>query len=107
MEHKVYFDTLKVEVNDLEGVKQRAEEKKVNLRYFEDATVGVTLDETTKSCDLADLVYVFNGTGLKNDEVDVSEIAAPLIGNSDHARVSPFLEHPVFNTHHSEAQLVR
>ena len=95
-------------MKDLEAVKKRAAEKKINLRYFEDGAVGVSLDETTKANDLADLIYVFNnGPILKESEVDFSEIPAPLIGNSDHARISTFLEHPVFNTHHSEAQLVR
>lgn len=35
------------------------------------------------------------------------EIPAPLIGNSEHQRRSTFLTHPIFNTYHSESQLVR
>lgn len=35
------------------------------------------------------------------------ETAAPLIGNSEHARRSTFLTHPVFNSYHSETQLIR
>ncbi|VDM81399.1 unnamed protein product [Strongylus vulgaris] len=60
--HKVYFDTLKVTVKDLASFKQRAEEKQMNFRYYPDGAVGVSLDETTKSSDLRDLLYVFNGS---------------------------------------------
>ncbi|KAL6735607.1 hypothetical protein Aduo_006030 [Ancylostoma duodenale] len=108
--HKDYFDTLKVTVKDLAAFKQRAEEKHMNFRYFADGAVGVSLDEATKPSDLLDLLYVFNGTTkLTEDEVAdiVPETASPLIGNSEHARTSVFLEHPIFNTYHSEAMLVR
>lgn len=108
--HKDYFDTLKVSVGDLESFKQRAEEKQMNFRFFSDGCVGVSLDETTKPADLADILYVFNGDSkLTEDDVAnvVHEMASPLIGNSPHARTSSFLEHPIFNSYHSEPQLVR
>lgn len=38
---------------------------------------------------------------------EINSTPAPLIGNSEHQRRSTFLTHPVFNTHHSESQLVR
>ncbi|KAK6040406.1 hypothetical protein COOONC_22089 [Cooperia oncophora] len=82
----------------------------MNFRYFADGSVGVSLDETTKPSDLVDLLYVFNGgTKLSENEVAniVAEHASPLIGNSQHARTSSYLEHPIFNSYHSEAQLVR
>ncbi|KAK6040407.1 glycine dehydrogenase, partial [Cooperia oncophora] len=108
--HKDFFDTLKVTVSDLSSFRQRAEEKQMNFRYFADGSVGVSLDETTKPSDLVDLLYVFNGgTKLSENEVAniVAENASPLIGNSQHARTSSYLEHPIFNSYHSEAQLVR
>uniref|UniRef100_A0A1I7XBF0 Glycine cleavage system P protein n=1 Tax=Heterorhabditis bacteriophora TaxID=37862 RepID=A0A1I7XBF0_HETBA len=108
--HKDYFDTLKVQVTDINTVKKRAEQKQINLRYFADGSVGVSLDETTKAEDLINLVSVFNETSdLNEDQVmeALAEIPSPLIGNSIHARTSKFLQHPVFNSYHSEAQLVR
>lgn len=111
--HKDYFDTLKVRVKNgeaLEELKKRAEEMKMNFRYYENGDVGVSLDETVKSEDLMDIIYTFNG----HTEKDVTklreerwEVACPLIGNSPHSRSSLFLQHPVFNTYHSEQQLVR
>ncbi|CAI2345148.1 unnamed protein product [Caenorhabditis sp. 36 PRJEB53466] len=83
---------------------------KMNFRYYENGDVGVSLDETVKSEDLMDIIYAFNGA----TEKDVTklreerwEVACPLIGNSPHSRSSLFLQHPVFNTYHSEQQLVR
>lgn len=83
--HKNYFDTLKVTVKDLAAFKQRAEERHMNFRqelyshlivmcastkifidydcsFFDDGSVGVSLDEATKPSDLLDLLYVFNGS---------------------------------------------
>ncbi|CAD6192520.1 unnamed protein product [Caenorhabditis auriculariae] len=109
--HREFFDTLKVRVKgDVDAIKQRAQEKKINFRYFTDGDIGVSLDETTKSEDLMDIIYVFNGTTdieVTNLRKERWEIASPLIGNSIHARSSLFLRHPVFNTYHSEQQLVR
>ncbi|KJH49329.1 glycine dehydrogenase [Dictyocaulus viviparus] len=108
--HKNYFDTIKIDVKDISAFKQRAEEKKMNFRFFTDGCIGVSLDETTKLSDLVDILYVFNGsTKLTENEISniVDETASPLIGNSEHARTSTFLEHPIFNSYHSEAKLVR
>ncbi|CAJ0932030.1 unnamed protein product, partial [Mesorhabditis belari] len=107
---KDYFDTLKVINCDVAAIRKRAEEKGINLRYYDDSSVGVALDETTKFADLNDLRYVFTGLPLISEaEVfeQMSADASPLIGNSVHARTSLYLEHPIFNSHHSEQQLVR
>uniref|UniRef100_A0A158P6V5 Glycine cleavage system P protein n=1 Tax=Angiostrongylus cantonensis TaxID=6313 RepID=A0A158P6V5_ANGCA len=112
--HNVYFDTLKVTVKDFSAFKQRAEEKQMNFRFFTDGAIGVSLDETTKPTDLVDMLYVFNGSNTLTEVLFLFEISAivaekssPLVGNSEHARTSLFLEHPIFNSYHSEAQLVR
>lgn len=58
--HKHFFDTLKVGLNcDLNEVRKRAEQKMINLRYFEDGDVGVSLDEVTRASDVQDLLDVF------------------------------------------------
>ncbi|KAF8363185.1 gldc-1, partial [Pristionchus pacificus] len=107
--HKDYFDTLKVQVSDVATIKKRAELKQINLRYYDDGDVGIALDESCEPEDLADLVYVFTGKEVTAEEVehDRQEQASPLIGNSVHARRSSFLQHAVFNSYHSEQQLVR
>src|ERR1051325_7230738 len=47
--NKNYFDTLKVEAKD---VKAEAEKRQINLRYFADGTIGISLDETTTLADV-------------------------------------------------------
>ncbi|CAD5212806.1 unnamed protein product [Bursaphelenchus okinawaensis] len=106
--HENYFDTLKCKPKNLTDFKVRAEEKKINVRYFEQGWVGVSLDETVVPEDLHDLLYLFNITVTTDCiQTHIHETPSPLIGNSEHARRSSFLQHPVFNSHHSEAQLVR
>ncbi|GMT14299.1 hypothetical protein PFISCL1PPCAC_5596 [Pristionchus fissidentatus] len=109
LRHKDYFDTLKVQVNDVTTIKKRAEEKQINLRYYDDGDVGVALDESCEPEDLVDLVYVFTGKTVSVEELERErqEQASPLIGNSMHGRRSSFLQHSVFNSYHSEQQLVR
>lgn len=47
----------------IEEVKRRADEKRINLRYFDDqASVGVSLDETVRVEDVNDLFYVFGSS---------------------------------------------
>ncbi|CAB3404111.1 unnamed protein product [Caenorhabditis bovis] len=113
VEHKDYFDTLKIRMKSgesLEQLKKRSEELQINFRYYDDGCVGLSLDETVKSEDLMDIIYAFNGeterdlTKLRQERW---EMACPLIGNSPHARSSQYLQHPIFNTYHSEQQLVR
>jgi glycine dehydrogenase len=60
--NKQYFDTIKVKPSiSIEQIKQKAESKKINLRYFADNQhVGISLDETIKSDDINDLLGIFN-----------------------------------------------
>ncbi|KOB75977.1 Glycine cleavage system P-protein, partial [Operophtera brumata] len=105
----VYFDTLHVvplAEHDAAAIKTRAEEKKINLRYFDDGAIGVALDETTTMKDVDDLLWIFDAQ--KVDEVIKSgDVRSRSITQGSYRRTSPYLTHPVFNTHHSETRLVR
>ncbi|MEF2276739.1 aminomethyl-transferring glycine dehydrogenase [Deinococcus sp. YIM 134068] len=104
-----FFDTLTVEVENASLIRQRAEAKGVNLRYL-DGKVGVSLDETTTPEDVADLIEIITGTranpfGMERDGDHGLDIGH---GIPDHLqRTSPYLTHPVFNTHHSEHAMLR
>lgn len=56
-----FFDTLKIQpaVVSIDEIKQRAEAKEINLRYYPDDTVGISLDETVREKDIDDLFAVF------------------------------------------------
>ena len=93
--HNDFFDTIRFKVD---GWKEKAEALQLNLRDFEDGTVGISLDETTTETHINELLTVFRAK--KIDEVG-STIPANLI------RISSYLEHPVFHAHRSETEMLR
>ena len=97
------FDTVKVDVGDQLGViLQRAEERKINLRWLSGSTLTISLDETVTAADLADLLEVF-------------DVSAPLDGLWPTAealpahlrRQSDFLQHETFHRYRSETEMLR
>lgn len=102
-----YFDTIVVEAN-ADAVKPFAEKNGINLRYISDTYIGISLDETTTQKDVLDIVYSF-AESLGSDEAEIeidSETTFTHIPTFA-TRTSAFLEHAVFNTHHSESQMMR
>jgi glycine dehydrogenase len=105
----VHFDTLHVELGDrsLDEVLGAARAARINLRVVGERALGVSLDETVGEADLADLFAVFNG-GAAPDFTPASLAAAADAGVAPaFARESAYLTHPVFNTHHSETEMLR
>ncbi len=109
LRHEHFFDTLRVELDDdtLDRVLIAAEHNRVNLRVFRDGTVGISLDETVTVDDLDTLFAIFDLEA--SVEADAVEIAASLSAGYEGplARRSAFMEHPVFNSYHSESELMR
>jgi len=99
-----FFDTLRVELGNtkLEAILDAANERNINLRIFDNSTVGISLDETTTETDLIDLWQIF---ALK-DELPFTVGELP-ISHSQLSRTSKYLTHPVFNRYHSETELLR
>ncbi|GLG98504.1 Glycine cleavage system P protein, partial [Gryllus bimaculatus] len=104
----VFFDTIRVVPGmDPAEIHHRARQKEINLRIFSDDSVGVALDETVGAQDIDDLLWVF-GSKVTTDEVaERNNIHEKTIMSSPFRRTSPFLTHPVFNSHHSETRIVR
>jgi glycine dehydrogenase len=92
------FDTLRV--TGKQGVLAAAAKANINLRDFKDGTVGVSIDETTTVEDMNTLAKLFGAAPI-NASSSAPALAAPF------ARVSEYLTHPVFNTHHSESEMLR
>ncbi|WP_261817812.1 aminomethyl-transferring glycine dehydrogenase [Vibrio gallicus] len=105
--HNSFFDTITIDSGDktesLYGIAQRAN---INLRKL-DGKLGVSCDETTTVADIVALFSVFQVTesieALSSDISSNEYAAIP----QDCRRESEFLTHPVFNTHHSETQMMR
>lgn len=107
-ENTNFFDTLKVAV-DAETktqIEKLAQQKEVNFRYFKDGFIGISLNETTNLDAVNEIVEIF--AGAKNMEatritslLEVESFPAEL------ARQSPYLQHEIFNTYHSETEMMR
>ena len=102
-----FFDTLKLNVADVSKLKTVAELHEMNFNYFADGTVGISLDETTSPADVNKIVRVFaelTGNIIKEDKaIESATYHLP----EELKRTSSFLLHPVFNSHHSESQMMR
>lgn len=104
-----FFDTLTLSVGDQqEAIAQRALAQRINLRYPDAHTIGISLDETTTEQDLLDLLTVITGREPALD-IDRWILRAKAYGDrlQTVARQSAYLTHPVFNTYHSETELLR
>jgi len=85
-----------------------AEAAPLNLRYIGDTQVGVTFDEAKTLDDLITLVGVIaEATGTSFDEAAIRATAIEPYLPETLARRSAFMTHPVFNTHHSEHEMLR
>lgn len=108
--HQNYFDTLKVKVSDISPIKTEAEKREINLRYFTEGSekfIGFSLDETSNIQTLVDLLAIFNkGQNPAFTVADLEKTAATTIP-ADLQRKSKYLTHPVFNSFHSETELMR
>jgi glycine dehydrogenase len=105
--HEDAFDTL--EVNTARGTDallQAARERGYNLRRASPVSVGITLDETTTRDDVRALWKLFGLGQVPPSFEDFEKGVANLLPASL-ARTSSFLTHPVFNTHHSETEMLR
>jgi len=104
--HEYFFDTVVVKVDDITPFRKKAERQMINFRYFNQNLIGISLDETTTTSALFDVINSFvNDVDPVNYSIEhegsLDSIASSL------TRTSEFLTHPVFNTHHSETKMMR
>ncbi|MDG2035657.1 MAG: aminomethyl-transferring glycine dehydrogenase, partial [Pseudomonadales bacterium] len=104
--NKNYFDTLTIKTGDnTQAIHARATNENINLRIIDNAHIGFSIDETTKTADIEKLWQLFSP-----DNAPVySSIADAL--NIDFS-ITPFrqdavLSHPVFSRYHSETEMLR
>jgi len=97
------FDTVEVQAADVEGTLAKARAAGMNFRRASASSVSITLDETTTRADLSAVAAVF---GKAVNFAGFEKGIAALIP-SELVRKSAFMGHPVFNTHHSETEMLR
>jgi len=105
-----FFDTLRVRLGSgsVDEVVGHALERRMNLRRYDDQqSVGVALDETTTREDVIRLLEVFNGRESVSLSVDDLAGGADTDYPATLARRSGYLTHGVFNSYHSETEMLR
>ncbi len=103
-----WFDTVTVVTGAHSSVFLAAARKAgINLRSVEADLIGISLDETATSVDVQTLWRIFAKEGTRLPDFDALESSAPDCFPASLTRTSPFLTHPVFNSHHSETQMLR
>jgi glycine dehydrogenase len=103
--NSTYFDTLTVSGVVAAEVHERARNQQINLRVIAEDCVGISLDETTTRADVESLWQVL-GVQAQVALLDAKIPDNPGIPESLR-RSSDYLTHPVFNTHHSETEMLR
>jgi glycine dehydrogenase len=103
-----FFDTVAFEAANIQAIKDASEAARINFRYVGENIVSVSLDETTTTSDLLDILMVLTPNG-NTPTVSFSIDEDALIDNipSSLTRTSEYLTHPVFNTYRSESQMMR
>ena len=103
-----FFDTLTLEVGGAQAaILESARAVRINLRILGRGKLGVSLDETSDEATVEQLLAIFLGADHRLDVavLDAGEIASGI--PSALQRSSGYLSHPVFNTHHSETEMLR
>ncbi|ASM78030.1 Glycine dehydrogenase (aminomethyl-transferring) glycine dehydrogenase [Vitreoscilla filiformis] len=109
--HDTAFDTLQVALPDTahrDRLLAAAVAAGCNLRAASADTVSVSLDETTTRADLQTLWRLFAQLAGRTERPSVEALAeTPALLPAELMRSSAYLTHPVFNTHHSETEMLR
>lgn len=102
---KNYFDTITVQTENVSAIKKAAEGNSMNFFYRDEHNVSISIDETTSVEDVNEIISIFSsvsGTEIKAGSItEENGIPANLLRDVD------YLLHPVFNSYHSETEMMR
>lgn len=104
--NNTYFDTIQIKVKNTGRLKEVTESKGINLNYIDDSTVSISLNEAVSDTDVETLISCF----LESQDVAEKSLGDIQLGEVIPAhlqRETPFMEHAVFNSYHSETELMR
>ena len=108
-QNKNYFDALKIALPNgvnSSALKEAAEAAKVNLRYFSDGTIGISLDETSTVESVEKLTGIIAQVSNSSSAFTTDE-SLELNWPAELQRKMAFLTHPVFNSYHKEHEMLR
>ncbi len=107
--NRLYFDTLRFALPDhlsSQQVRTVALAKEVNLRYFENGDIGLSIDETTDLLAVNTLISIF-AIAVGKDWEKVTDIPDACIASDSLKRQSSYLTHEVFQRYHTETEMMR
>jgi len=103
-----FFDTLLIEAAENNAaIHQAAHAAGINLRRVDDSHIGLSLDETTEIADVERLWQVFASGQPVTFSVAEFDDNEPLVIPANLQRRDAVLKHPVFNSYHSETEMLR
>ncbi len=108
--NKNYFDTLKIKLPadvSQHEIKAIALQNNVNLRYFDDGHVGISLDEVTTIDELNRIITIFAQAIGVTPEDYIKNVSTIETFDSKFLRSSEFMQQPIFNSYHSETEMMR
>lgn len=109
LRHEAFFDTLRMQLPEnvtTQKLRTIALSKEINLRYFENGDVGISVDETTTRAD-ANLIVNLFGIAAEETTHDTGEIPETAFLPREFRRRSSFLTHEVFHKYHTETEMMR
>ena len=105
-----FFDTLTLKVpGKAREIVERARQARINLRMIDADSLGVSLDESSTRHTVENLLAVFvdDGKAADMDALDAQVMGSDMGIPAGLRRQSAFLTHPVFNSYHSETEMLR
>ncbi|MEG1499237.1 MAG: aminomethyl-transferring glycine dehydrogenase [Bacteroidales bacterium] len=113
-----YFDTLYLEVKDVEIIRSAALKKEINFHYPDTEHIHISIDETTSIQDINDILSVLAQAAGKNHTPIVEKEKKSCSCSTQNSNIDPtlpenlrrttsYLEASVFNTYHSETEMMR
>ena len=106
LSHARFFDTLAVETgNEQAAIMQRALDAGINLRALDGGRIGLSLDERSTRAEIDTLWRIFCGE--RAPAFDAVEAASALSLPTELLRRDSYLSHPIFNSYHSETEMLR
>ena len=106
-----FFDTLYVEIPenvDILEIKELTTANKINLRYFDDKHVGISIDEAKTNDDLNKIICIFaEATGIEHNKEEKTYSLGATSYDNIFVRSSEYMQQSVFNTYHSETEMMR
>ena len=108
-QNEAFFDTLRLRLPahvSQEKLQTIALSKEVNLRYFENGDIGISVDEATTPTDASHLLMIL-GIAAEESVHEMGDIPETSSLKEEMCRRSPYLTHEVFRLYHTETEMMR